>query len=181
MILTGPQIADEVDATRITIDPFDPSNIEPNSYGFHLGSELLTYDGLVLDAHLPPPERVSSLPRGGRVLLPDRLYLAQTLEVLGSPWYAATLYACRSVATLGVWITYSAPLGHTGAVVCWTLEIRVAHPVVLYQGMRIGKIAFWAPQGALSSYEGKYSGSRRPLASRLASETPAPPDRAGFQ
>lgn len=36
MILTGREIAAEVAAGRIHISPFDPSRLEPNSYG--LGS-----------------------------------------------------------------------------------------------------------------------------------------------
>lgn len=116
MILTGADIAAEVAAGRITIDPHDPGRVEPNSYGFRLGRQLLGYDGLVLDARTPPPARPVTWNERGRTLLPGRLYLAHTLEVLGSRAYAATLYASPSTATLGMWITYSAPLGHTGAV-----------------------------------------------------------------
>lgn len=173
MILSGPQITAETGTKRITIDPFDPARVEPNSYGFRLGSELVVYDSLVLDAHQVPSVRTVELPADGRTLLPGRLYLGRTLEVLGSTHYAATLYACRSVATLGVWITYSAPLGHTGAVIVWTLEIRVTQPVILYPAMTIGKIAFWTPQGDTTTYDGKYTGSRTTMPSRLSTELAA--------
>jgi dCTP deaminase len=170
MILTGARIASEVAAGRITIQPFDAARLEPNSYGFSLGRELLIYSAGVLDPTRRPAARRIVLPAEGRVLLPDRLYLGHTSEILGSPYYAATLYACRSSATLGVWITFSAPLGHTGAVLAWTLEIRVAHPVLLHPGMRIGKIAFWLPQGTLDAYAGKYTDSRGAVSSRLSDE-----------
>ena len=44
MILTGKEIAKEVLAGRIVIDPFTPSQVQPNSYDFRLGDKLLVYD-----------------------------------------------------------------------------------------------------------------------------------------
>ena len=38
MILTGAKIKEAVEAGKITIDPFDPENINPNSYDFRLGT-----------------------------------------------------------------------------------------------------------------------------------------------
>jgi dCTP deaminase len=170
MILTGREIAREKAAGRIIIEPFRASHLEPNSYGFRLGSTLLTYDEPVLQPDRPAAQHSTTLPAGGRTLLPGRLYLGHTQEVIGSDTYAATLYACRSISTLGVWITFSAPLGHTGAIVAWTLEIRVAQPTLLYSGMRIGKVAFWRTQGAIEQYQGRYEGSRTVVESRLSTE-----------
>ena len=42
-MLTGIAIAQEVTAGRITIDPFDPSRINPNSYNLRLAPELKIY------------------------------------------------------------------------------------------------------------------------------------------
>ena len=170
MILTGPEIAREAADGRLCIDPFDPSGLEPNSYGFRLGPTLLIYDEAVLDPQRPARRHTALLPASGRILLPDRLYLGHTREIIGSDHYAATLYARRSVSTLGVWITFSAPLGHTGAIVAWTLEIRVTQPTVLYPGMRIGKVAFWRTQGTVDRYTGRYGGSRTVVESRLSTE-----------
>jgi dCTP deaminase len=170
VILTGPEIAREAAAGRIMIKPFDASGVEPNSYGFHLGPTLLTYDEPVLHPERRAHQHTTMLPTSGRVLLPERLYLGHTREVIGSDHYAATLYACRSISTLGVWITFSAPLGHTGAVVAWTLEIRVAQPTLLYPGMRIGKVAFWRTRGTVERYKGRYEGSRTVVESRLSVE-----------
>lgn len=77
MILRGKEIDRERQLGRITIEPFTPEQVNPNSYNFRLGG---------------------------------------TMEAMGSAHYAATLYASRSVSTLGVWIQFSAPLGHSGAV-----------------------------------------------------------------
>ncbi|MFF0659403.1 deoxycytidine triphosphate deaminase [Micromonospora tulbaghiae] len=170
MILTGQEIEQQVTMGRIVIDGFDPSRVEPNSYGFRLADTLLRYDDGVLDPAVPPNCERLVMDDSGLVLEPHRLYLGSTSETMGSEHYAATLYACRSVATLGMWIQFSAPLGHSGAIFPWTLEIAVAQRLRVYPGMVVGKIAFWALQGQSHRYAGKYTGSRSVVASRLAQE-----------
>lgn len=160
MILTGREIAAQVGMGRIHITDFDPERLEPNSYGFLLGDTILEYADEVLSPECPPTVVSHRMDEYGMLLLPDRLYLGSTREAMGSTHHAATLYARLSVATLGVWIQYSAPLGHCGAVIPWTLEIKVASPVRLYPGMKIGKIAFWAMQGVPLQYDGRYEGSQ---------------------
>jgi dCTP deaminase len=168
VILTGPEILHEVHAGRITIDDFDRDRLEPNSYGFRLSRELLWYEDDVLDARKPAEARSLLMGEEGHVLLPGRLYLGGTMEAMGSPFHATELYTCRSISTLGVWIQFSAPLGHSGAIFPWTLELAVAAPVRLYPGMVIGKLAFWAVRGTVSPYQGRYAGSRSAVASRLS-------------
>ena len=89
---------------------------------------------------------------------------------MGGLRHAATLYANRSTSSLGMWIQMSAPLGHTGAVVAWTLEIRVVHPTRVFAGMLLGKIAFWASEGEVTGYTGKYAGSETVVPSRISWE-----------
>lgn len=170
MILTGSQLVEEIAGGRLVIDPLDLSAIEPNSYGFRLGPELISYDDAIVDSAREPAQRRWTIPPEGTVLQPGRFYLGSTLETMGSEHYAATLYARRSTSTMGMWIQFSAPLGHTGAIIPWTLEIRVTAPVVVYAGMLIGKIAFWATAGQRSAYAGKYAGSRTTVGSRLFRE-----------
>ncbi|WP_200216699.1 dCTP deaminase [Micromonospora coerulea] len=168
MILTGREIHREVLAGRIHIDDFDAERLEPNSYGFRLAREIISYEPEVIDSRSPIPSQTTIMDDAGMVLMPGRFYLGGTMEAMGSPHYATTLYACRSVSTLGVWIQFSAPLGHSGAIFPWTLEIAVAAPVRLSPGMIIGKLAFWAMQGDRSEYSGKYSGSASAVPSRLS-------------
>lgn len=99
------------------------------------------------------------LPENGMALHPGRLYLGETMEVMGSSVYAATLYANRSTASMGMWIQFSAPLGHTGAIIPWTLEIRVAQKLIVRPGMSVGKIAFWSTVGVRDAYSGRYADS----------------------
>ena len=168
MILTGPEIRREVRAGRIHIDDFDPDRVEPNSYGFRLARNILWYEQEVIDCREPGRTGSHHIGPEGYVLQPGRFYLGATMETMGSEHYAATLYARRSVSTLGMWIQFSAPLGHSGAVFPWTLEITVANPLRVYAGMVIGKIAFWAMQGQPRAYTGRYTGSTSVVASRLS-------------
>jgi dCTP deaminase len=170
VILSGAEIAKEVEAGRLVIQPFDSRHVEPNSYGFHLGSTILRHREPLLDARVHVETERLELTEAGLVLQPGRAYLCHTLERMGSPHYAATLYANRSTSCIGMWIQMSAPLGHTGAIIPWTLEVTVVHPLRVYPGMLVGKIAFWRPQGARWRYFGKYSGSRTAVESRLAGE-----------
>jgi dCTP deaminase len=159
MILTGTEIAREVAADRIVIEPYSTEFLEPNSYGFHLGAKLLYYGEAVLDCGKAPPTHEIVIPETGYVLEPGRFYLGRTIERIGSPHYAATLLARRSTSTAGLWIQFSAPLGHTGAIIPWTLEIMAVHAIIVYPNMLIGKIAFWEPQGLRQTYDGKYGRS----------------------
>ncbi|WP_298337455.1 hypothetical protein [Ferrimicrobium sp.] len=173
MILTGSEIALEVERGRIHIDDFDSSRIEPNSYGFRLGATILEYNDEILDAYQEVHTTRRVIPEVGLVFEPGKIYLGATKESMGSDFYAATLYARLSVSALGVWIQHSAPLGHCGAMMPWTLEIRVAQPVRLYRGMLIGKIAFWSVLGSRLKYSGRYSDSRDAVPSRFSLRTPA--------
>jgi dCTP deaminase len=170
MILTGREIEREVAAGRIHIDGFSPERLEPNSYGFRLGAELLWYEQEILDCFEPPDAVRYTMGSEGLVLEPGRFYLGTTVEAMGSSHYAATLHACRSVSTLGMWIQFSAPLGHSGAIFPWTLEIMVAYPLRVYPGLKVGKLAFWSMQGTPSEYRGKYTGSASVVQSRLSLE-----------
>ncbi|HET8641151.1 MAG TPA: hypothetical protein VFM37_04390 [Pseudonocardiaceae bacterium] len=167
MILTGHDIDREVRAGRIHIDDYDPERLEPNSYGFRLARELVWYEQDVIDTREQCVPTTVAMPDEGYLLLPGRFYLGCTMEAMGSPHYAATLYAARSVSTLGAWIQFSAPLGHSGAVIPWTLEIAVTHPTRLYPGQIIGKLAFWSMHGEPVGYAGRYAGSTTAVASRL--------------
>ncbi|HEX8093585.1 dCTP deaminase [Jatrophihabitans sp.] len=171
MLLTGAEITRQRRNGVIAIEPFTADQVEQNSYGFRLGHRLLSCDDEVYDAHRPL-ERIApvEIPAEGVLLYPNRLYLGETLEIIGSTRYACELYGNLSIAALGVWIQVSAPLGHTGAIVRWTLEIRVSQPIRLHRGMRIGKVAFWSVNGDVVQYNGRYANSVAVTESRLCTE-----------
>lgn len=170
MILTAHEINSEIKNNRIIIEPYNEENLEPNSYGFHLAPRIIYYENDVVDAKQKLKENHFIIPEEGCCLEPGRFYLGSTMEKMGSDFYVSTLYARRSVSTMGMWIQFSAPLGHTGAIIPWTLEITVTHPIIVYPNMLIGKIAFWKTQGSCSKYNGKYIGSKEVVSSRILFE-----------
>jgi dCTP deaminase len=175
MILTGSEIEKEVASQKIVIYPFDSKNIEPNSYRFHLADTLLIYDSLLVDAYQQNLEREVkriTIPEEGYVLKPKRFYLGCTQEVIGSHVHACELYARLSTSLCGIFIQTSAPLGHTGAIIAWTLEIVVVHPVRVYPFMPIGKICFWENLGETVPYIGRYRNSTTVTQSMLSRANP---------
>jgi dCTP deaminase len=87
------------------------------------------------------------------LLEPETLYLGLTHERTCSERYAQLLNGNRTIGALGIWVHVSAPLGHTGHAIAWTLEIRTARPVRVYPGMTFGKLVFLHPFGATTSYQ----------------------------
>ncbi|WP_371792896.1 deoxycytidine triphosphate deaminase [Streptomyces sp. NBC_01471] len=152
MILTGPAIAAAVAAGDITIDPFDPDRLSPNAYDWRLGHTLRICGG-DLDAATPTDFTERALTADGFVLIPGVLYLGVTLERTGSERFAQMLNGDRTTGSMGIWVHVSAPLGHQGHAIRWTLEIRAARPVRIYPGMTFGKLVFLTAFGAADSYQ----------------------------
>jgi deoxycytidine triphosphate deaminase len=162
LILTGSEITEECAVGRIVINPFDPAQVNPNSYNFRLSETLRVYDEFPLDPKRPNKFSELSIPPEGFVLQPHRLYLGCTCEVMGSTQYAPTFAARSSVARLGLFINLSASLGDIGFIGQWTLQLFSVHPLRVYAGMKIGQIMWWKPQGMIHLYKGKYQGSVGP-------------------
>ncbi|MGW3926478.1 dCTP deaminase [Streptomyces microflavus] len=152
MILTGPAIAAAVARGEITIDPFDPARLSPNAYDWRLGDTIRVCDG-DLDAAAPTAFTEQAVAESGLMLRPGVLYLGVTLEKTGSERYAQMLNGDRTTGALGVWVHVSAPLGHQGHAIRWTLEIRAAKPVRIYPGMTFGKLVFLTAFGHADSYQ----------------------------
>ncbi|MFG1705414.1 hypothetical protein ACFLIM_19670 [Nonomuraea sp. M3C6] len=126
-----------------------------------------------LDAARPTHYTESAIPTTGMVLTPGLLYLGLTLERTCSERYAQFLNGDRTIGALGIWVHVSAPLGHTGHAIAWTLEIRVARPVRVYPRMTFGKLVFLHTFGATASYQRhgrKYTASTNIDISRLYQE-----------
>lgn len=67
MILSGQQIKKKL-GTSLIIDPFNDSQLGPNSYNLRLHDELLVYDAPVLDMKTPNPVQKLTIPPEGLVL-----------------------------------------------------------------------------------------------------------------
>ncbi len=167
MILTGSEIARERSNGNITIEPFTPEQVNPNSYNFRLGKTLRTYEQMPLDARRTNAFQEIEIPDDGYVLEPGRLYLAHTIEVLGSEHYAPTFAARSSVARLGLFINLSASLGDIGYTGQWTLQLYSMNRIRVYPGIDIGQMMWWKPSGEIVLYDGKYQGSVGPRSSDI--------------
>ena len=143
MILTGRRILDAVAEGDITIDPFVPEHVNPNSYNYRLGDRIV-----VLGESQSVDE--FDIPAEGYVVRPGRLYLATTVEVLGSSKYAMSLIGRSSIGRLGLFVQVSANLGHVGSKHRWTLELVPSRAIRLHAGMVIGQISFWNVHGDYS-------------------------------
>lgn len=167
MILTGAEITRERANGHITIEPFTPEQVNPNSYNFRLGKTLRVYQESPLDARRANDFEEIEIPDEGYVLEPGRLYLAHTIEVLGSEHYAPTFAARSSVARLGLFINLSASLGDIGYIGQWTLQLYGMNRVRIYPGINIGQMMWWQPRGEILLYDGKYQGAAGPRSSDI--------------
>ncbi|MDP9988316.1 dCTP deaminase [Arthrobacter sp. KFRI-F3372] len=149
----------------ITIEPFTPDQVNPNSYDFRLASTLLTYDDDTLDTAAPNSTSAIRIPKDGLVLRPDRIYLGATEEKMGSNEFVPIIRGKSSIARLGLFINITADLIDLGSFNNWTLQLHAVQPLRIYPGMLIGQVTFWVPQGARSLYSGKYQGATGPRAS----------------
>jgi dCTP deaminase len=163
MILTAAATAQACQAGDIVIDPYDAARLSPNAYDWRLGAQIRTCTGPAsspLDAAAPTPYTEHVIPADGTLLQPGVLYLGVTHERTGSERYAQLINGDRIIGALGIWVHVSAPLGHVGHAIRWTLEIRVVRPVRVYPLMTFGKIVFLQTYGSPDSYQrtaGKYA------------------------
>lgn len=166
MILTGPEIIASTENGRIVISPFEPDQVNPNSYNVCLGETLLTYDTDIIDAYRPNPTRETTIPADGFVLRPGELYLGHTIEEVGSDCYVPLLFGRSSVGRLGLFVEITAPIGDIGFHGQWTLMLAPVRPLRVYAGMKIGQIMFFQSRGEIELYSGKYQRSCGPQESR---------------
>jgi dCTP deaminase len=152
VILTRQAIVTAVERGEIVIEPFRPEQVSPNAYDWRLGEDLWVCE-TDLDASRPSEFEHLTIPLEGLVLYPGRFYLGITHERTSSERFAQLINGDRSLGALGVWVHVSAPLGHMGHAIRWTLEIRVARPVRVYPRMTCGKIVFVVANGSPASYQ----------------------------
>lgn len=167
MILTGANIKQEVEKGKIHIQPFDESQLNPNSYNFRLGDTITVYTEKILDPKKQNKTKTLSIPKSGIILQPDTLYLGHTLEVMGSEHYVPIIRGRSSIGRLGIFVNITADLIDIGSINQWTLQMHVVQPVRVYPGMLIGQVTFWHVKGDVTLYNGKYQGSRGPVASEI--------------
>jgi len=165
-MLTYNEIKEKVENGSITIQPFDLTQLNANSYDLRL-TNLISYykDGIVID----PKENQSRdlittyLPEPGQkgfVLEPSiGFYLVSTVEVTYTPDTIPIIWAKSSIARLGLSLTLNGGFGDLGYKGRWTLGLQVTRQTYIYSGMAVAQIAFFKPDGDISKLYGDISGN----------------------
>ena len=106
MILTGEEIRKHL-GESIVIEPFDETQLNPNSVNLRLHDELMVYEELVLDMKKPSRVRRITIPPEGLVLPPHQLYLGRTLEWTETHNFVPMIEGRSSAGRLGLSVTRS--------------------------------------------------------------------------
>jgi len=181
MILSDADIRSQVDEGRIVVKPFEESMVQPSSLDVRLDHQFRVFQNhryQVIDVKKRMDDLTELVQVSGDepfMLHPGEFVLGSTLEWVGLPNdIAGRLEGKSSLGRLGL-VTHSTAgfidpsfEGHL------TLELsNLANlPITLYQGMKIGQIAFFklsspAEVGYGSAQlRSKYKGQRGPTASR---------------
>lgn len=167
-MLSGPEIERLVNAKQITIEPFTPAKIQPNSYDLTLGGTMArcvpNRPGYDLIDLADQGRVVFDVPiiGGAFHLDPHKVYLAHTNEVVGSDYYAPMLHGRSSVARHGVAVHITAGFGDVGWYGQFVLEVinHNPYPVLLPIGARICQISWEPVTGELLPYASTYQDQR---------------------
>lgn len=177
MILSGHQIKGQL-GSNIVIDPFDESQLNPNSYNLTLHNELLVYEEVVLDMSKPNRVRRIIIPPEGLVLSPSQLYLGRTVERTETHNFVPMIEGRSSVGRLGLFVHVTAGFGDVGFCGYWTLEMFAVQPVRIYPGVQICQIFYHEISGAITEYNSeKYQNNRDIQPSMLFKEIDPEADR----
>jgi len=156
MILSGKEIEKQIDK-NIIIDPYNPRQLNPNSYNLKLHNILMTYDGNQLDMKKENPASRFEIPPEGYLLKPGELYLGRTLEYTETKSYVPMLEGRSSIGRLGLFVHVTAGFGDVGFAGYWTLEIFCIKPIMIYPEIEICQLYFHTIEGVYELYKsGKY-------------------------
>ena len=181
MLLSDRDIAAEIKAGRVQVEPFEPKMIQPSSVDVRLDRFFRVFKNHryeVIDPSIEQPDltrEVAVAPDDFFILHPGEFVLASTYEVITLPDdIAGRLEGKSSLGRLGL-LTHSTAgfidPGFSGHI---TLELsNVANlPVKLYPGMKIGQLcliklssAAEHPYGS-AVYGSRYQGQRGPTPSK---------------
>jgi dCTP deaminase len=182
MVLSDRTIREEVEAGRISFDPFDPELIQPSSVDMRVDRKFRVFHNArypFIDVRQPMEELtelVEVTDDAPFILHPGEFVLGQTLERVRLPDdVVARLEGKSSLGRLGLLIHSTAGFVDAGFEGNLTLELsNVANlPITIYYGMPIGQISFMRMDGPVENPYGsgetrsKYQGQAEPTPSRF--------------
>jgi dCTP deaminase len=160
MLLSGEEIKKHLGG-QIVLEPYEPSQLNPNSYNLRLSDELLVYTEPELDMKRENPARRLTIPPEGLLLETNRLYLGRTVEYTKTDGFVPMLEGRSSIGRLGLYVHVTAGFGDVGFAGYWTLEMHCIHPIRIYAGVEICQIYYHALQGGYVPYaSGKYQNNK---------------------
>lgn len=160
MLLSGEEIKKHIDK-EIIISPYNPSQLNPNSYNLRLHNELLVYSEDVLDMKKRNSARELLIPEEGLLLEPNKLYLGRTVEYTKTDGFVPMLEGRSSIGRLGLFVHITAGFGDVGFSGYWTLEMYCIHPIRIYPGVEVCQIYYHTLQGDYIQYaSGKYQNNK---------------------
>ena len=170
-LLTGPEIENYISSGEITISPYNPENVGPNSVDLCLHSELKAYslpDGYLDAENENPTYRIPLEDDGTFLLKPGILYLGRTVEKIGSNRFVPIVEGRSSIGRLGCQVHMTAGVGDLGFLGTITLEIAVIHPLKIKPLSRICQALWLSTQGIPRLYKGRYQGQIDATPSRFS-------------
>jgi dCTP deaminase len=181
VLLSDRDIAAELDAGRVVIDPSDPSMLQPSSVDVRLDRMFRLFDNHrypVIDPSQEQPELTRLIEVADDepfVLHPGEFVLGSTYETIALPDdIAARLEGKSSLGRLGLLTHSTAGFIDPGFQGHVTLELSntATLPILLWPGMKIGQTCFFRlsspaehPYGSRANGS-RYQGQRGPTASR---------------
>lgn len=170
MILTGKEIEKRL-GDDIIIEPYNPLQLNPNSYNLRLHNELVVYTDEILDAGNNNQTKVITIPNEGFMLEPGQLYLARTLEYTETRRLVPMIIGRSSIGRLGVTVHITSGFGDIGFCGYWTLQLTCVKKVKIYPGMKICQIFYHSILGEYEMYSSsKYQGSKQIVPSQFYKE-----------
>jgi dCTP deaminase len=181
VLLSDRDILAEIDAKRISVEPYDESMIQPSSIDFRLDRYFRVFENHRYP-HIDPAADQSDLtrevePAGDEpfILHPGEFVLGSTHEMVSLPDdIAARVEGKSSLGRLGLLTHATAGFVDPGFSGHVTLELAnvATLPIKLYPGMKIGQLCFFRlsspaehPYGS-EKYGSRYQGQRGPTPSR---------------
>ena len=166
-MLTAQKIKEAINNGDIQITPFNPENINPNSYNLTLSPILKVYDDKVLDAHKKNKTNRIIIPASGLILQPGELYIGATNEITLTDKYIPVISGRSTIGRLGISVHVTAGFGDVGFRGTWTLEITAVKKVRIYPNDEICQIYWFTPAGDTNvKYDGRYQGQIEPIEAR---------------
>lgn len=151
MILSDITIKERIKDGKISIEPFDPKDLQPASYDLHLGNDLLTFN-LQKNTLIDVKKSVdgfmdkTTLKDGEEYIIPSGGFaLANIKEITGvDNKHVGRLEGKSSLGRLGLIIHATAGFLDPGNKLRLTLEMGNLSPlpIKIYAGMKIAQIAF---------------------------------------